>query len=123
MTKTIKRTIVVFGAVMICIAVLLAAGCTPDSYEKPKKDAQLSTPDLITAGKLKVGVDAGNNPLAGKHGDQIVGIDADVAAAIAEELGLEVELTDIGTAAETSLNNKKVDVVLGASKSTTSNKL
>jgi polar amino acid transport system substrate-binding protein len=46
-------------------------------------------------GVLKVGVDSGRAPYAGLSKGNLVGIDVDIAAALADKLGLKLELVDI----------------------------
>ena len=92
-------------------------GCAPTDYSPSLKDAKLSSPSILEDGKLKVGVDFGNPPFAGDTAKSS-GIDIDIAAAIADELGLNVEYVDVGSSPELALENNKVDMVMGMSKST-----
>lgn len=98
-------------AVVLCVGL---GACAPGSYTPSKKEAQLKTPDILENGKLKVGVDFGNPPMAGSNSNT-KGIDVDVASALADDLGLEVELVDVGTSPDIALGNKKVDIVMGVS--------
>lgn len=99
-------------AVLLCVIV---AGCAPSNYDPQLQDAKLKTPDILEKGKLKVGVDFGNPPFAGET-SKAAGIDIDVASAIAQELGLEVEFVDVGSSADIALSSKKCDIVMGVSK-------
>lgn len=110
--KLIVSLIAAAVAVLLCVAV---AGCAPSNYDPQLKDPQLKTPDILENGKLKVGVDFGNPPFAGET-SKAAGIDIDVASAIAQELGLEVEFVDVGTSSDLALSNKKCDIVMGVSK-------
>lgn len=47
------------------------------------------------------------------------GIDVDVAAAVAQELGLRMQIIDVGSSGRFALSNKQVDVALGLTKSGT----
>lgn len=115
--KNWKKTAIVCAFVSILGFVLLMAGCAPTDYSPSLKDAKLSTPSILEDGKLKVGVDFGNPPFAGDTAKSS-GIDIDIAAAIADELGLNIEYVDVGSSPELALENNKVDMVMGMSKST-----
>lgn len=108
----------------ICAAVLCVGlgACAPGNYTPAKKEAQLKIPDILESGKLKVGVDFGNPPMAGQN-SKASGIDVDVASALADDLGLEVELVDVGTSADLALSNKKVDIVMGVSSTANINEI
>lgn len=112
--KIIVSAIVAFVAVALCAAF---SGCAPGAFNPEKKDPQLKTPDILQDGVLKVGVNFGNPPFAGET-SKAAGIDIDVASAIADELGLEVEFVDVGTSPDLALSNKKCDIVMGVSKAT-----
>ena len=87
-----------------------------ESNLTPKLDASAT----ITEGVLTVGINAGNSPFGGTSSDnQTVGIDVDVAAAIAQELGLRMQIIDVGSSGRLALSNKQVDVALGLTKSGT----
>lgn len=93
-------------------SVVLFTSCTSEKYKKTLNSAQINTPDILTAGTLKVGVNSSSAPLATNSSD-IQGIDVDVASAIAEALGLKVEIVDVGSNLDSALANKKVDMVMG----------
>ena len=62
----------------IVMLVLTLAACAPAASEK-----------------LVMGTNAAFPPYEFKEGETIVGIDADIAAALAEKLGMELEIKDI----------------------------
>ena len=112
------KTLVSCGLVAVCMAaaVSLLSGCaSQETYTPPEKEATLSTPTIGKDGVLRVGVNTQNQPLAGQStsSSNIVGIDADIAAALADNFGLKVELVDVGTDFETALNEGTVDIVMG----------
>ncbi len=88
---------------------------------KPElRDPQVSSPTIGQDGTLRVGVDTANAPFSTQvDNGKIVGIDVDIAAALANELGLKLELVDVGADAEGALNDGKVDVIMGRDKSDT----
>jgi polar amino acid transport system substrate-binding protein len=75
-------------------------------------------PAISLSGILRVGVSAGYVPFAGtsntQDGTKLIGIDVDVAAAMADYMGLKLELVDITdrNAADLFLNGE-VDLVMG----------
>ena len=117
MMNTIKKSRISFVILAAICAVVLCfsmSACVLGDYTPAKKEAQLKTPDILENGKLKVGVDFGNPPMAGET-SKPSGIDVDVASAIADDLGLEVEFVDVGTSPDLALSNKKADIVMGVS--------
>ena len=116
-TKTNSKLIyITLAAVFAAVLCIVLGGCAPAGYTPAQKEAQLHTPDILEEGKLKVGVDFGNPPMAGEA-SKPSGIDVDVASALADDLGLEVEFIDVGTSPDLALTNKKVDVCVGVSSS------
>lgn len=108
-----------------CMAALLAVltGCSSQqSYTPPEKTPTLSSPTIGKDGTLRVGVNTNNQPLAGQPSpsSKIVGIDVDVAAALADSFGLKLEVVDVGSDAESALKEGTVDIVMGIDKSDTS---
>lgn len=107
-----------------CAAALLAllAGCTSkESYVPPEKEPTLSSPTIGKDGTLRVGVNADSAPLAGQpsSSSKIIGIDVDIAAALADSFGLKLEIVDVGADPAAALTEDRVDVVLGIDKSDT----
>lgn len=100
--------------VMAC-ASLLIAGCSSGDYKPAAKEQSVPNSALGTSGTLRVGVNASSAPLAGRPSSdtRIVGIDVDVAAYLADQMGLKVEVVDIGNDPDTALQDGTVDVVLG----------
>ncbi|MDO4501578.1 MAG: transporter substrate-binding domain-containing protein [Coriobacteriia bacterium] len=112
-------------AVAVAMASLFAlfalAGCSAEEeYVPSSKDPVVTTPVIGQEGVLRVGVNTGNPPLAGQT-SEIVGIDVDVASALADEMGLKVEVVDVAASPVEALTKGTVDVVLGVA-STTSDK-
>ena len=105
-------------AVVACLSAGLV-GCQSSAYKPEAKSQTVPSSALGQTGTLRVGVNASSAPLAGKtsSSSHIVGIDADVAAYLADELGLKVELVDVGSDPSSALNDKKVDIVLGVDNS------
>ncbi|MEA5019540.1 MAG: transporter substrate-binding domain-containing protein [Gordonibacter sp.] len=98
-----------------CLAMVLSGCSTQQSYTPPEKSPTVTTPTIGKEGTLRVGVNSASAPLAGmpSSSSKIVGIDVDVAAALADSLGLKLEIVDVGTDPESALKEQKVDIVMG----------
>lgn len=110
----IKRCVTV---VACCVAALCMVGalcgCTSsETYAPESKSPTVQTPTIGQNGVLRVGVNTSNPPLAGQS-TKIVGIDVDLAAAIADQMGLKLEIVDVGTNPAGALENGTVDIAMG----------
>ena len=104
------------AAVAAFAACLLFAlcGCTePYDPSASMKDPAVEESALLEAGVLKVGVDASSYPLAGQANGRMSGLEVDVAAAVAQELGLKVDYVDVGTDGVAAVKGGEVDVAVG----------
>jgi polar amino acid transport system substrate-binding protein len=108
MGRTGRSTQLVLVVVLLSVA-LLGAGC---SQPKPVElQPKVTPPAVKEAGTLKAGIDVGYPPLGGADNGQNAGIDVDVAAALAERLGLKLVIVPIKASnAATELANGTVDV-------------
>lgn len=113
-------------ALAACAALVVAGsfplvGCSSIQTNDEMDDTLTTTLDssaTISAGVLTVGVNSSNTPYAGMNSsDELIGFDIDVAAAIADELGLELNIVDVNSNGRSALANGQVDVVLGVTKS------
>lgn len=101
-------------AVALVALVTLLAGCTGGIGEA-KLSPRLSPPSISRPGVLRAAIDLSYPPFGGTVKGQKVGLDVDVASAIAEQLGLTLEIVDVKPAAAAELaKSGKVDIVLGA---------
>lgn len=102
-----------------CVATVAAVaaltGCSSsEPYTPPETTPAVSSPAIIEDGVLHVGVNASAAPLAGQNSSgDLVGFDVDLAAALADALGLKVEVTDVGANGASALSQGNVDIVLG----------
>lgn len=121
MAKHLKA--IVLGCVIAVGMALSLAGCASNSttYTPETKTPVLSSPVIGQDGTLRVGVDAQNPPLSGMlesgNTSKIVGLDVDIAAALADEWGLKLSIVDVGTDPEGALAEGRVDIVMGIDKS------
>ena len=123
--KHFKRFAACCAAVACAAAMLLTAtGCQQqqEPYSPPEATPQVSKPTIAQEGVLRVGVNASNAPLAGQPSSstKIVGIDVDMAAALADQLGLKLEVTDVEPGQPLRCRRAKVDLVMGVSKADSS---
>ena len=109
----------VFAAscLMVACMCMMLSGCQQEEYKPTLKQTSVPASALHKAGTLCVGVNAQAGPLAGQSTTtaEIVGIDVDVASYLGDQLGLKVEIIDVGNDPATALEEKTVDVVLGVS--------
>ena len=106
----------------VCVAIFLTltlSGCSfvLESDAPELSEAKLTTPTISENGVLKVGVNTSQSPLAGMGASKIIGIDVDIAAALADSLGLKLKIVDTGSTPAKALSNGEVDVVFGIDKS------
>lgn len=118
MAKRFRKAIACMALAGVMALSVALSGCSSSSaaYEPESKTPQVQSPVIKEDGVLHVGVNTGKAPLAGMSGNKIVGIDVDVAAALADSLGLKLSIVDVGSDPESSLKNGEVDIVLGIDK-------
>ncbi|MDI6712075.1 MAG: ABC transporter substrate-binding protein [Anaerosomatales bacterium] len=105
-TAAVLATLGVLGAFM--------AGCQKKPAE-PALTPKIAPPAIKQAGVLRVAIDPTQPPFAGAAEGQTVGMDVDVAAAVAERLGLKLELVELGwKEIPKAVANRTVDLGLGA---------
>lgn len=110
MTRS-KRALALILSAMLIFGI---AGCGGKD-EKTSLTPTVIPPVIAKEGVLRAGVDLSYPPFAGEEKGQKVGIDIDVAAALAERLGLSLEIVDLKPSdIPAALQNKQVDVALGA---------
>ena len=111
LSKAVRTAVAACMAFAVCGVM---AGCSSgEEYTPQLGSPKISSPAIGEDGTLRVGVNTNNSPLAGKSGDRIIGIDVDIAAALADDLGLKLDVVDVGNNATDAIDNGEVDVVLG----------
>ncbi|MEC4272558.1 transporter substrate-binding domain-containing protein [Adlercreutzia sp. R25] len=110
-----KRSILATVLVALLAAATLGlAGCSGSgAYQPELKSAEVAPPVIGEEGTLRVGVNTENPPLAGMGSGKIIGIDVDIAAAVADELGLKLSIVDVGSDPAAAIANGDVDIVMG----------
>lgn len=118
-----KLSVALIAACFATMALFAFAGCSlqGEDYKPTLKSPELKPPALLQEGVLRVGVNTSNSPLAGISGEKIIGIDVDVAGALGDALGLEVDMRDVGSNGVDAIKNGNVDIVLGIDSDSTEN--
>ena len=84
--------------------------------------ATIAPPEINSSGMLTVGVDPSKAPFAGSASGKTIGLDVDIAAAIAEKLGLKLNIVSVHSGEDVSskLANHEIDVYMGLQTDATS---
>jgi len=102
--------------VLAIVLALAMVFCFAACGEKKEEAAAQTGPKTVQAGKLIMGTNAAFPPyefISDKDSTTIVGIDAEIAALVAEELGLELEIEDMEFSSIISaVQTGKIDVGL-----------
>lgn len=102
-------------ALPLALAVATAVSACSSKPKGPDLVPLVAPPVIGEAGVLRVGVDLSYPPFGGTDQGVQAGIDVDVAAAVAERLGLKLQVVDVKPAGLASaVNSGKVDIALGA---------
>ena len=80
------------AAVLVGTMVLSMAGCGSKKAETTGSEA---SSDAAAGGTLVMATNAEFPPYEYYEGDNVVGIDADIAAAVADKLGMELKIEDM----------------------------
>ena len=88
-----KKLIAVILAALMLMSML--AACAPSNNEGTKPSENKPTLQTAVPGKLVMATNAAFPPYEYMEGGKIVGIDAEIAAAIAKKLGLELQIDDM----------------------------
>ncbi len=112
-----RKKIQFFGVIALVVALaIVIAGCAQQET-KTDEGKKTSEYETITAGVLTVGSDIAFPPFESKDENtgEIIGFDIDLAAEIADRLGLELEIVPaLFDSIIPALNGKKFDLVISA---------
>ena len=111
-------------AVAALFALVALAGCsqltinTNSSVEK-NLEPVLKEGSTISNGVLTVGINGTNSPYGGtsQSTGATIGLDVDIAAALAQEMGMQLQIVDVGSNGKSALSTGQVDIALGVMKS------
>ena len=118
-TRLTRREFLVALAGAVSLVALPLSACKSGETSLQLQPTTVFPPAISTNGVLKVGVATNNIPFAGRTEgatatSRIIGLDVDIAAAMADQMGLRLKLVDI---AETSLTelflNQEIDLFMG----------
>ena len=111
-----RRNRIVGTIVTIALAActcLFLFGCDPEGTKEVNLESKVADSALVTPGTLTVGIDSTMAPFGGESNGEIIGVDVDVAAALASEMGLNLVVVDTsGQNATNLINEKKIDVAM-----------
>jgi polar amino acid transport system substrate-binding protein len=113
--KWISKVLTMLLAAALVATMFLLGACRSEvsGTELALGPAKVAPPAIASEGVLRVGVDSSHAPFAGISNGDLIGIDVDIAAALAEDLGLRLEIIDtIGQDASTLLAEGSIDVVM-----------
>lgn len=106
------------GALSGCSQVQGALGIVSNSDPSVSLQSALPAGSTLEDGVLTVGINASKSPYGGTNASgETIGLDVDVAASLADELGCKVKIVDVNADGKTAVANGTVDVALGAVKS------
>ena len=101
-----KKLLALLLALMMGLS-LVACGAGDAPAEDPAEEGALT----VTEGILTMGTNAAFPPYEFYEGETVVGIDAEIAAALAEKLGLELQIIDMDFGSiVTSVQTGKIDI-------------
>lgn len=106
------RRLAIITVLVATVSVL--AGCVGAVPTSGHVTPKLSPPVIVRPGVLRAVVDLGYPPFGGTVKGQKVGLDVDVAAAIADQLGLKLQIIDgTSTVGAADVASNTADLVLG----------
>lgn len=98
---------------VVLVVLLTVAGCAQKTDEEPQLSPKIAPPAIGKEATLRAGVDLSHPPFSGEDGEDRAGIDIDVAAALASELGLVLETVDVPASEQaTALAGGDVDIMM-----------
>ena len=122
--KGICITVMAICACMCALCGLSACQIQTNTQVNTNLTPKIDGKATMHEGVLTVGINTSNSPYGGTNSDkETVGLDVDVAAAIAQELGLKLQIVDVEASGRNALTNSQIDVALGLTKSGTSDKI
>lgn len=111
--EEIMRKIIKVLIMIVAMGILFTACGKKDTDKTNKVTEDTSLSDILTAGKLTLGLDDSLPPMGFLNDDQeIVGFDIDVAREVCKRMGIELILQPISwVAKEQELNTKNIDCI------------
>ncbi len=112
--KSLKKVLALVLALALVLCFAACGGKSEKPDETPSEDQEaVATVKTVNEGKLTMATNAYFAPYEYYDGDKIVGIDAEIAEAIAKKLGLELKIEDMAfDSIITAVSSKSVDLGL-----------
>jgi len=108
-----KKILAFALSVMLCMALLTACGSSDTSSKESETSTDAAAVTTVTPGTLIMATNAYFPPYEFYEGSDIVGIDAEIAQAIADKLGLTLQIQDMEfDSIITAVQTGKVDMGL-----------
>lgn len=109
-------------ACAVCLALALVGCSQTTAYTPETLEPTVSSPTIGKDGTLRVGIGGGAPFMVSASDGSASGLDVDMAAAIADQLGLKLEVVTLGSAGsevdvDSALRKGDVDIVMGATSS------
>ncbi len=109
-------------ACVVCLALALVGCSQTTAYTPETLEPTVSSPTIGKDGTLRVGIGGGAPFMVSASDGSASGLDVDMAAAIADQLGLKLEVVTLGSAGsevdvDSALRKGDVDIVMGATSS------
>jgi len=109
-----RRTTIIISLAAVVLAAAFSAGCGAGGAGS-KLTPKVEPPAIGKAGVLRAAIDLSYPPFGGSDKGTKAGLDIDVASALAEKLGLKLEIVDAKPEAGAALlRDKKADVMVAA---------
>lgn len=103
-------------ACALCLALGLAGCSKPQGYQPETKSPAVSSPAIGVDGTLRVGIESDESaPFTMSSSEGVDGLDVEIAAALADEMGLALEVVNVGAEGSAALTGGEVDILMSAS--------
>ncbi len=112
----------VLACVLCCALGLMGCSDQAEEYSLDLGSATVSSPAIVEDGVLYVGVIGDSAPFTMTSDGEIVGLDVDIAATLADQLGLSLEIVDFESKSEgeTALVNGEIDILMSVASDSSS---
>ena len=104
----------ILACALCCVLGLMGCSDQIEEYSLDLGSATVSSPTIGEDGVLRVGVTGDSAPFTVTSNGEITGLDVDIAAALADQMGLSLEIVDVESesAGETALANGEIDILM-----------
>ncbi len=112
----------VLACALCCALGLMGCSSQTEEYSFDLGSATVSSPTIGEDGVLCVGVIGDSAPFTMTSDGEITGLDVDIAAALADQMGLSLEIVDVESESdgETALTNGEIDILMSVASDSSS---